>query len=76
MVAGNLRKIEKRLDNATSELQIALEIIGDMNFEALEEEQSLDGINEDILRLGLYFQNIVSIKHKFESLAEDRENSQ
>lgn len=74
MVVGNLRKIQKKLDNADSEINLALEMIKDMNFEALEgEHPSLTGINADIERLDRLFTNLVSIKHHFEVLADEME---
>lgn len=74
MVNGNLRKIQKKLDNADSEINLALELIAEMNFEALEgEEKSLTGINKAIERLDNVFHDLVAIKNHFEHIADNLE---
>lgn len=74
MVVGNLRKIQQKLDNADSEINLALELIADMNFDKLEgEEKSLTGINKTIEQLDNVFHNLVAIKHHFETIADEME---
>ena len=74
MVAGNLRKIQKKLDNADSEINLALEMIADMNFDKLEgEDKSLTGINATIERLDNVFHDLIAIKHHFETIADEME---
>lgn len=75
MVVGNLRKIQKKLDNADSEMNLALELIADMDFEKLEgEERSLMGINAHIDRLGWLLEEVIATKHAFETIADEMES--
>jgi len=72
MTAGNLSKLEKRIDNATSELLNALELFGDMNF---KDDNSLTGINAEMERVGIYFENLVGVRNQIEEIREQLEGN-
>lgn len=75
MTVNNIKKIEKRLDNATSELWNALELFTDMDFTKMEGEEisSLQSVVAKMESVSIYFENIVSIKNDFEEIREELE---
>lgn len=75
MTASNIKQIEQRLDNATSELWNALEFYSDMDFSKLEDERDLRSIQQEMNRVSIFFENIVSVKNHFEELREKLETS-